>query len=91
MGPERMEQDLTLIRRFRDEYLVGVDDWEVTQYYWESESLAERIAKSCEDGAHTYQELYDSFIYPTVQAISSDDMSTAHGILQNYLQFVRSF
>jgi len=82
--------ELNELRKFRDEYLnkEGYSD-EVDDYYKNSLKYAECIEKKANKNPRLYDELYEKYILPAINAIEENDMKKAHRILQEYLTFVK--
>jgi hypothetical protein len=75
--------ELTVLRRFRDEYVSVIHPDAVRRYY----EIAPRVVDAIdarEDRATLYQEILERMVYPTVTLVGSGRLEEAYEVYQTY-------
>jgi hypothetical protein len=82
--------DLTILREFRDSYLMkhGYSK-EVIDYYSKAQGLADKISTRAEIDPTFLRTLYVFYIQPSIHHINDGNFKDAHKKLNQYLQFIK--
>lgn len=73
--------ELTVLRKFRDTYMSSNDEMrnEVKEYYFKAPIICHKIDE-LENSSELYEEIYQKYIKPAVNAVESGDNVRAHEI-----------
>lgn len=77
-------EELTLLRKFRDEWLVDQPDGqaEIQQYYTIAPKIVEGILK-LPNSTEIFHQIYDTMVIPCVNAIKRNAPETAHQLYRS--------
>ena len=78
-------RELTILRRYRDEYLAKQDcgQCEINRYYHIAPQIVEKI-KALPDAPTMFEQIYNELVLPCVHLIDAGSMEEAHTLYRDY-------